>query len=329
MSFYIKVRVLFFFIILLLTVGCAKGSQGETISETRLHFDTYCTITIHDTVDPAVLNEAFDFIDEFESLLSMTVEGSDIWRINNARGEPVPVDMRTIEVIIAGVEFGKLTGGMFDITIGRLSRLWDYSLSYVPSDTELEEARSTVNYLQVVIDDFIVRLVNPGARIDLGAIAKGYIGDKLAAFLIERGITSALIDFGGDVITIGSRHDGKPWRIALREPFGEINDWLGVIEVSGVSVISSGIYERQFELNGTLYHHILDPNTAMPVKSDVVSATVVSESAMVGEGLSTSLILMGSSNAEELFDKVTGFIGAVLVLDTGEILIYGDIDLIK
>jgi len=128
---------------------------------------------------------------------------------------------------------------------------------------------------------------------------------------------------------VGSRQDGTPWRIGLREPSSGSNGsgLLGVVEIAGVSVMSSGTYERQFEINGVNYHHILDPKTAMPVISDVISATVVTKNAVVGEGLSTIAILLGSEKAQEIFGRVPDFIGAVLVLDSGEILRFGNIEL--
>ena len=343
-----------------LLCGCAdpfisgQNQPGEQVSETRLLLDTFCTIIIYGDADPGLLDEAFKLCTEYEALLSITAEGSDVWRINHAGGEPVTVDPRTIELIKEGLEFGEISDGMFDITIGRLSRLWDFSQTgenilssepVIPEDAELEAARLTVDYKQVSIDGNTVQLADPDAWIDLGAIAKGYIADKIAGFLIERGVTTALIGLGGDIVTLGSKQDGTPWRIGVREPFGEMDDYLGVIEIPGglpgekpaeaseespvkipaVSIIGSGVYERQFEKDGILYHHILDPNTGMPVKSDVISATVLTENAVTGEGLSTTMILLGSHKIQELLYKFPGFIGAVLVLDSGEVLELGDV----
>jgi len=333
-------RLLSFFIVLLLLGGCAEKQPGESVSQTRLLLDTYCGITVHGSVDTGLLDEAFALIEEYEALFSITVEGSDVWRINHAGGVPVTVDPRTIEVIGTGLVFGELSGGMFDITIGRLSRLWDFGGSAVPSGIELTEALRTVDFRQVHIDENSVQLLIPDASIDLGAIAKGYIGDKIAEFLLSRGVSSALIDLGGDVVAVGSREGESPWRIGIRDPFGGDdgggasvgsstgNGLLGAIEVTGASVISSGTYERRFEIDGKNYHHILDPNTGMPVTSDVVSATVVTGSALIGEGLSTMAVLMGSESAPLLFSGVPDFIGAVLVLENREIVVLGDIKLV-
>jgi len=317
-----------FLMLMTLLSGCADEQSDEQLSETRLLLDTFCTITIHGNVSSKLLDEAFALCEEYEALFSITMEDSDVWRINHAEGEPVSVDSRTIEVIEAGLEFSELSDGMFDITIGRVSRLWNFgSEPFMPSSAELETALSTVDHNQVRIVGDTVQLVNPDAWIDLGAIAKGYIGDKVAQFLTERGVSGALISLGGDIITVGNRQDGSPWRIALRDPFGTDEDRLGVIEASGISVISSGTYERKFEVDGVYYHHILDPSTGMPAISDVVSATVLMEDAIIGEGLSTAAVLMGSKRAVELFDRVGGLIGAALVLENGEMIVFGDMRL--
>jgi len=300
------------------------------ISETRLLLDTYCTITIHGDVDSGLLDEAFRLCEELEALLSITIEGSDVWRINNSGGLPVTIDSRTIEVINAGLVFGELSDGMLDITIGRLSRLWDFGGEpNVPSGSEIERALETVDYKKVIVAGDTVQLENPDAWIDLGAIAKGYIAYEIAKFLAENDVSGALIDLGGDIVAVGSRQDGTPWRIALREPYGEANEWIGVIEVKWASVLGSGTYERRFEKDGVQYHHILDPTTGMPVSSDVVSATVITETAVLGEGLSTIAVLLGSERVEDLFAHARGFIGAVIVLESGELLKFGEVEFVE
>jgi len=318
--------ILVFLLTLMPLGGCADEQLGTQVSETRLLLDTFCSITAHgDFVAEeleAIVDDAFNYVAELEKLFSITRDGSDVWRINHAGGEPVVVDERTIEVIRAGLEFGELSDGMFDITIGRVSRLWDFN---IPLHSELEEALATVDYRQVVIDGSTVQLKNPDAWIDLGAIAKGYIAYKVAEFLAASDVSGALVDLGGDVVAVGNRRDGSPWRIALRDPFSRQGEWIGVIEVSWASVLGSGTYERQFELDGVSYHHIIDPRIGMPVDTDVVSAIVITETAMVGEGLSTLAVLLGSDGVSELFEHFHGFIGAVLVLDNGEWLEFGDV----
>jgi len=307
--------------------------KAESLSDTRLLLDTYCTIIIHGDVDSELLDEAFALCAELEALFSITIEGSDVWRINHAGGEPVRVDSRTIEVVKAGLEFSRLSDGAFDIAIGRVTRLWDFSMQVIPDDTDISAALSAGSIRDVRVSENTVWIPEPdgseiAAWLDLGAIAKGFIADEIAAFLTLRGVSGAMIDLGGDVATVGNRYDGNPWRIALRKPYGAMDEWVGVAQASGVAIVSSGIYERQFEKDGVIYHHILDSLTGMPVQTDVVSAVIISESATVGEGLSTIAVLVGSERAAEYFEKVSGFIGAVLILESGEMLKFGDVDFI-
>ena len=308
--------------------GCEARKAVEPIGETRLLLDTVCSITIFEPPDRAILADAMDLCESYEALLSVTKEGSDVWRVNHAGGAAVTVSPETAEVIRAGLRFGKESGGMFDITIGRLSGLWDFkSAPAVPAANELAAALDTVDYEKVELTGDAVRMENPEARLDLGGVAKGYIADRIAAFLKERGVKAAVIDLGGNVVLVGKKTDGSPWRVGVRKPFAENGELLGVIETGEASVVTSGIYERQFESGGMVYHHILDPNTGMPVSSDVVSATVVTDNSMAGDALSTMLVLLGSDKAAELLENAPGFIGAALVLSNGEVAKYGDIDL--
>ena len=335
-------KVIFSIIIILSVIagGCERkevfeaansdGALQQTtppISETRLMLDTLCKITIYDSQDQAVLDEALDLCEEYESLLSISLESSDVWRINHAGGAPVIVAPQTADIIRAGLKYGELSEGMFDITIGRLSTLWDFTgQSGVPAQADIALARETVDYRQVTIDGNSVQLADPETWIDLGGIAKGYIADSAAGFLKEKGITSAVIDLGGNIVVLGRKPDGEQWRVGVTRPFNDRNDLIGVVETYEASVVSSGIYERQFEENGVLYHHILDPNTGLPAVSDVVNATVLSESSMDGDALSTMLVLLGSEKVESMFADIPELIGAVLLLKDGELLSFGVID---
>ena len=329
-------------LVLLALVGCGSRNDPAPVSESRLLLDTVCTVTLYDPVDQGLVAEALDLCAEYEALLSRTIEGSDIWRINNAGGSPVFVDGRTALLLREALGFSALSGGLFDITVGRLCVLWDFTGDpAVPSPDDLALARGTVDYRQVLIEGAVgavgtevadsveVRLGNAQAWLDLGGIAKGYIADQLAAFLKGRGVKSAVIDLGGNIVTVGKKPNGGNWNIGVNQPFADRSEIIGSISVGEASIVTSGIYERMFIEDGTLYHHILDPLSGMPAAGDVVSVTVVSERSMVGDALTTILVLVGSEGAQALLERVPGVMGAVLVLDSGELLVYGDIDFTK
>ena len=313
---------------LFLFTACAPKAPSQPISETRLLLDTVCTITIYDpNIDKGLLSEALDLCAEYESLLSRTLEGSDIWRVNQAGNEPVKVDARTAALIKTGLKYGDFSGGLFDISIGRLCALWDFGGNpAVPSPTQLAAAQATVDYRQVSVNGDTVQLANAETWLDLGGIAKGYIADQVTAFLKERGVKSAVIDLGGNIVAVGAKPDGSPWRIGIEQPFSERSEIIGALSTGAASIVTSGIYERQFTENGVLYHHILDPASGLPAKSDVISATVITESSTVGDALSTIIILAGSENAAALLEQSPGFMGALLMLESGELLQYGELD---
>ena len=311
--------------------GCADENASQPLSETRLLLNTVCTITIYDPgANPAPLSRVFDLCAEYEAMFSRTVEGSDIWRINNAGGEAVSVDPRTAELILSGIYYGKLLGGKFDITIGRVSELWNFGAgANVPDSAALAEARDTVDFRGITVTGNTVRLADPRAALDLGGIAKGWIADRAAEFLIAHGVESAIINLGGDIRFIGLRSGGEPWRVGVQRPFAENGELAGVISTGAPAVASSGVYERFFECGGVIYHHILDPSTGFPVQTDIAGVTLIAESAMIADAVSTLIILAGSERAGEIFAQAAGLIGAVLILKSGEIIELGDIDFEK
>lgn len=318
--------VCFIIVFCVALTGCAKN-EAPALSETRVLLDTFCTLTIYGSADDAMLEEAFELCARYEELLSISLEGSDVRRVNHAGGDAAQVDPGTAELLRAGLGFGEYSGGLFDVTVGRLSSLWDFSGDpRVPSGSELAAALATVGFDRVEVNGNTVRLADPGAWIDLGGIAKGYIADRLADFLAERGVVGAVIDLGGDVALVGAKPDGSQWAIGIREPFGGPGELLGVVGTGEAAIVTSGVYERMFIEGGERYHHILDPATGMPVSTDIVSATVLAESAVAGDALSTIAVLAGSGSAPGLLAGAPEFIGALLVLDSGEIVQLGEIE---
>ena len=310
-----------------LLFGCAKSQKALPISETRLMLGTFCAITLYNEKDMRLLDEAFELCAQYEALLSMTIRDSDVWRINNASGQQTEVSDLTAFVIREGLRYSELSGGMFDISIGKLSSLWDFTgSSGVPTSSEIAAARAGVGYQRVTITDNLVTLSDPETWIDLGAIAKGFIADAVASFLKDNGVGAAVIDFGGNIVTVGQKPDGGVWRVGIAKPFSDRNETVGITETNEASIVSSGTYERYFIQDGELYHHVLNPFTGKPSGSGVVSATVVSESSMQGDALSTIILLLGSECVNDLLLEMPEIMGVVLVLENDEVLVFGDIE---
>lgn len=302
--------------------GKSSSSSADPISATSFHFDTVVTIKIYDSTDESLLDACMDLCDEYEALFSRTLETSEIYKLNHGTlpkdGDCYILSDMTADLIKKGLEYCRLSDGAFDITIAPVSSLWNFSSEdpTVPSDQDIQEALSLVGWQNVELSGNRIRFLREGMEIDLGGIAKGYIADRLKEYLVESGVQSALIDLGGNVLCIGSRPDGTPFKIGIQKPFAQRNETLAAVSLADKSLVSSGTYERNFELDGVFYHHILDPQTGYPCNNELTSVTIFSDSSADGDGLSTSCFVLGLEKGMELIDSLPD-IYALFVTEDG------------
>lgn len=308
--------------LLILSIGCGLLTGcGKPISRSGFYFDTIITVTLYDSFREDLLDGCFSLAKQYEAYFSNTLPDSDISKINQAEGAPVTVHEETIELLEKGISYGELSNGAFDITIGRLSDLWNISLkallketdsSLIPDPDEIAAALPSIDYTCVEINGTEVTLTNKDARLDLGGIAKGYIADKMKAYLLEHGVRSALINLGGNVLTVGSKPDGSPYTIGIQYPFQEVGSSITAVDVKDSTVVSSGVYERYFQVGNTLYHHILDPKTGYPYDNHLLSVTIITKHSADGDALSTICFALGLEDgmalAESLADTEAVFI---------------------
>ena len=249
----------------------------------------------------------------FETTLSRTRPGSEVSRLNDAHGQAVSLSPDTLDLIDESRRYCEASGGVFDVTMGSVTPLWNFHEGVVPSREQLDEALRHVDWRMIEVDRAAgtARLADPQARIDLGGIAKGFIADFLAQILRDHGCDCAFVNLGGNVLTVGSRPDGTPWRIGVRDP-KDPETMRAVVPVVGKSVVTSGLYERNFTKDGVFYHHILDPKDGMPVKTDVGGATIVSERSLDGDGFSTTLFALGVQGALAFLEERPGLEGIVI-----------------
>lgn len=300
-------KSLMLFLFPLLLSGCSLKTQ-EPISKTGIYFDTVIQIDIYDSNDTKLLNKCFEYCESFEQTISRTIETSEIYKINHSKGNPVEVSDVTLELLQKGIEYGDLTNGKFDITIAPLMELWDFKNNSgdVPSHDDILEALSHVNYKNIVIDGNKVSLSDPDAAIDLGGIAKGYMADYLKEYLISEGIENALINLGGNILTVGSKPDGTPFNLGIQKPFDKQGTAITSVKVTDSSVVSSGVYERYFEVDNTLYHHILDTTTGYSCDNNLLGVTILSEKSVDGDALSTSCFVLGLDAGQKLIKTLDG-----------------------
>lgn len=347
-------------------IGCASNEENTNytgISKTGFYLDTICTITIYgvdagsdlgaeiaaaagdeaeqNRIVQQLITDAFLECDRYEKLLSKTLAASEITKINSAAGQAVSVSEETKEVIEKGIGYGQLSGGLFDITIGKASDLWDFheaeemadfaadgaedgadseTDSLLPDEEQLKEAVKHVDYKKISVNGEKVQLADPEMEIDLGGIAKGYIADRVTEYLEERGVISAVVDLGGNIVAIGGKtkeilpesgNDGKneesDFSIGIKDPQSEDGQLLAVFSASDKTVVTSGTYERYMMVDGVKYHHILDPKTGWPIDNDVLSVTIIAEKgcAVDADGLSTTCLALGVEEGLQLIESLT------------------------
>lgn len=312
--------------------GCTE--KNEPVSKTSYYMDTMCQIDIYDMEDmseekaSAAIDTAFALCADYEALLSTTKKGSDIYKLNHAGGAPVKCDPRTVSVIKKGLYYGEISGGTFDITIGKAAGLWDFHEEEptVPTQKQVEEAMKGVDYRNVEIDGNTVTLGSPDTEITLGGIGKGYVADRAAEFLEENGVTGAIINFGGNIIVIGDKQ-GEDFRIGVEKPYSEQSEIVGYVTVKDATVVTSGIYERGFERDGKFYHHILDAETGWPKDTDVVSVSLVGAkgSSADCDAMSTICLMMGVEEGIKFIESVEG-VEALFIDKDGNITKTGGLD---
>lgn len=297
-----------------------KMKTPEPITATAFKLNTVITITIYDSRDESLLDEAMRLCDHYETLFSRTKENSELYQLNHGT---LPHTQNTFTVsddlaslIQSGLSYGNLSQGTFDITIEPVSSLWDFTSGekVIPSEEEIQKVLPLVNYQDVTVSGNQVTFSQENAGLDLGAIAKGYISDRIKDFLISRGVKSATINLGGNVLCIGNRPDGSPFRIGIQKPFADRNETAAIVEITDKSVISSGIYERYFEKDGQLYHHILNPKTGYPYDNSLISVTVITDKGVDGDGLSTTCFALGLEKGMELINSLPD-VQAIFITD--------------
>ena len=309
--FRIIAAVLLTAVIIIPQTGC--GGK-EPVSGSEFCLDTSCEITIYDmegmSEDKAagIIDQAFAEIREYENMLSRTVEGSDVYRINHADGKSTEVSAETLDVIRTGLLMAELSGGKFDITVGALTDLWKFTSDNpsVPEDQEIKKALATVGYENITMKGNEVGLSDSETRIDLGGVAKGYIADKTGEYMEAQGVTKAIINLGGNITAIGEKEEDTPWTIGIERPYSDRSEIVGSIKVSDKTVVTSGIYERQFVEDGVRYHHVLDPQTGYPAETDLEAVTITAVKGNSGfcDSLSTACLILGKEKAHRLVLKL-------------------------
>jgi len=319
-----KISILIICLIFLTMTACTKP---QPIKESRFLLNTVIEITIYDKNSKKIINELFDQIQSMENRYSRYIAGSEISKVNNNPGTFVKVSEDTLELIEQSLYFSTISGGLFDISIGPLVDLWGISRDNpkVPSKSEIDLVKEKIDYRSISINRENGAIsVADGMSLDTGAIAKGFITDKLVSVLNEKKIDSALLNLGGNLYLHGSKPDGSFWTVGIRDPFGLQGDYIGTVSVKDMSIVTSGIYERFFEEDGQRYHHILNPKTGYPEDNELASVSILSPSSAKCDGLSTTCFLLGLKEGMELIERLDE-VEAIMVTKDRKIYLSGGI----
>lgn len=310
-------------IVLLGLSGCSPDASFHNtslpIQRTDFLLNTFVDIKIYDSNDTTILDDAMAICKDLESRFSRTMESSEIYRLNHRNeGETVfELSSQTADLLEKSLYYCSISDGAFDITIEPVSSLWDFTSgsAVLPAPDQISEAVEKVGAESLLLEKQVLTFLSEETSLDLGAIAKGYIADEIKEYLVESGIKSAVINLGGNVLCIGSKPDGEPFKIGLKRPFGDESETFAIAMVSDMSVVTSGVYERYFELDGKRYHHILNPETGYPYDNDLISVTILSKSSVDGDGLSTACFSLGLEKGMELIDSLDGVYGCFIDKD--------------
>ena len=318
---------------MLLFTGCGNITDADTsttgnqpISISSIKLNTAVQITIYDSQDKALLDDCLALCDKYELVFSRTNEKSELYKLNHRKDvsdgdfstdgptTPYPVSGTAdtwhiskdlASLLSEGLDITRESDGAFDIAIAPLTSLWDFTAEdpEVPDDAAIQKALPLCSSDGVTIDGEDITLPSDDIQFDVGAIAKGYIADRLKDFLIKKGVKSAIINLGGNVLCIGSKPDGTPFKIGIQKPFADRNETEAVMDITGKSVVSSGIYERCFKQDGKLYHHILNPQTGYPYDNGLISVTIISDQSVDGDALSTTCFALGLEDGLKFAEK--------------------------
>lgn len=325
-------KVTFIMTAILFLTACTgnniEDDQKRVYDRSDYVLGTIVSIQLLEGGSEALLDQSFDRLSEIEELMSVTVEGSQVSKLNAIAGSlqidetmiPFELNKDVLEVVRAGIYYGQLSGGDFDITMGPIINLWQIGTenAHIPSEKEIGDQLELVDYKRIEIDEVKGSVsLSPQMIMNLGGIAKGYAADEVAKVLLSGGVTRAIINLGGNVKVIGEKAEDQPFRIGIQNPFDQRNDYFCVLSVADQTIVTSGDYERYFEEEGVRYHHIFD-RTGYPVRSDVASVTVVAVSSIDADALSTILFIQGVDKGIELVNQIDG-VECIYVMKNNEV----------
>ncbi|MCX7026562.1 MAG: FAD:protein FMN transferase [Spirochaetes bacterium] len=313
---------------LFLCTACAPALAE--INRTDMVLGTVCTIRLLEGGSTKTTDEIFARLKQIEDRMSVNKEGTELAAVNAAAGKTaVKVSNDTFFVISKALDYARLTDGAFDPTVGPLVKLWGIGTdnARVPSKSEIASTLVLIGYRNVELDKAArtIKLLRSGMRLDLGAIAKGYAADECSRILEAHKVKSAIVDLGGNVLVYGKKKDGSLWKVGVQDPSSDRGEYIGIVTGPSMTIVTSGVYERYFMQDGIRYHHLLDTKTGFPIQNGLTSVSIITDSSIDADGLSTSVFALGLEKGKKLVESLPG-VKAVFIDSNQKVYLSGGAD---
>lgn len=287
---------------------------------------TINTITAFGMKGEEAINTAYERVLEIDYRMSAFKENSDIMKINRSAGiKKQEINADTFEVLKKALKFSKASKGAFDITVCPLTALWKSGIkrNLIPNKEDINKELKLVNYEDLILNDKdnSAYLKSKGQAVDLGSIAKGYAADEVKGILQQHGIKDALINLGGNILTMGHNPSGAAWRIGIQNPLSSRGNYVGTVTVTDKTIVTSGSNEQFFIKDGVRYHHIIDPRTGYPAQNGLLSVTVVCEASIDADAVTTALFIQDINEAIPLLKSIRA--EAIFIMENKDIFVTG------
>ena len=323
--------------LLVFMTGCPQSAvKTEPLGKVYFtYFDTVSYIYNYaggSTEDfDAVCEGTTKILEEYHNLFDIYYEHSGVTNLRtinlNAGGEPLKVDQKLIDFLLYAKELDTLTGGEMNVMMGAVLRPWhdcreaasnDPANSAIPSAEVLEEAskHTSIDLLEIDEANLTVRISDPAASIDVGALGKGYATEKAAQYIESLGLNSYVLNIGGNIRIIGTKPDGSGWLTGIKDPQNSDSAYAEYLTLANTSCVTSGIYERYFTVGGVRYHHIIDKDTLIP-STYFASVSIITKDSGLADALSTALFTMSYEDGKALVDSLDG-VDVLWITNSGE-----------
>lgn len=299
-------------LLILLSAGCSAPAKNAAMKEKEEYiFGTLVSLKLYEPVEDAVFQAVFDELRDIDNRMTVKGIASELIAVNQAAGvKPVAVSEDTYHVIEVAKQYAEASDGAFDITVYPVVALWGIGTEQarVPGAGEIAAALEKVGYQDLVLDPAArtVFLKRPGMGLDLGGIAKGFAADRTAEKLKSLGVSRGIINLGGNIIALGAKMDGSPWKIGIQNPLSDRGEYIGIVDVTNRTVVTSGVYERYFEKDGKRYHHILNTQSGYPADSGLSGISILADSSIDADALSTTCFVLGVDKGLEFIKNKPG-----------------------